>query len=379
MTAITLPARLEIVRLLYLYPEEWTGSRAREIHTLSTCVALARAGEEVTLVVGGGKRHLRRHLAEIAGTGTEPRLRLVALARGMGPFRSATIFSHLFQFWLSRGSGFDAGYIIHLKAAAMLRAVGIPYLYEAHEVFVETPQKSAARHDRLHDLEKSVLNGASWRVTTSKALAVALRAHYVLPNDFAVVPNAGGPPLASSIGTAEGPFVYAGTIADWKGLEFIIEAARQEKLPLRIVGGTPLEWHELGRRVNTQSVSWLPRVPLPELPAIFQDARAGLIPTQLNASSGRYSCPMKLFDYARCGLPVLSTALPSLESLAVGSWCLRVEKPSTETWATAMREFLFRPVQAENARAWAEAHTWTRRAEALMRVLSRKGKSSFHP
>ncbi len=367
------------MRLLYLYPEEWTGARAREVHTLSTCVSLARAGEEVTLVVGGGKRHLRRHLAEIARTETEPRLRLVALSRGLGPLRSAAVFSHLFQFWLSRESGFDAGYIIHLKAGAMLRAVGLPYLYEAHEVFVETPQRSAARHEGLHELEKSVLNGASWRVATSKALAVALRAHYVLPNDFAVVPNAGDPPLPASIGSVDGPFVYAGSIADWKGLESIIEAARREKLPLRIVGGTPLQWHELGRRVHTEDVSWLPRVALPELPGIFQGARAGLIPTQLNASSGRYSCPMKLFDYARCGLPVLSTALPSLESLAVGSWCLRVEKPSTETWAAAMRDFLFRPVQAETARAWAEAHTWARRAEALVRVFSRKGKSSVHP
>ena len=193
------------MRLLYLYPEEWTGSRAREIHTLSTCVALARAGDEVTLVVAGGKKRLSQHLAEIAGAETEPGLRLVTLARGVGPIRSAGIFSHFFQFWLSRqSSDFDAVYLIHLKAAAMARTVGLPYLYEAHEVFAETPQKAPSHHERLHELEKTVLVNAHWRVATSKALAVALRAHYVLPNDFNIVPNAGQPPLPASIGEVDG-------------------------------------------------------------------------------------------------------------------------------------------------------------------------------
>ena len=365
------------MRLLYLYPEEWTGIRAREIHTLSTCVALARAGDEVTLVTAGGARRLRHHLMEIAGAEIEPRLRLVSLLRGLGPIRSASIFSHFFQFWLSRESStFDAAYIIHLKAAAMLRTVGVPYLYEAHEVFAETPQRSPASHEHLHELEKEVLARAHWRVATSKALAVALRAHYVLPNDFNIVPNAGQPPLAASLGEADGPFVYSGSISDWKGLEVVVRAAGQEKLPVKIIGGTLAQWQALGARADVRHAQWEPRVSLSELPRVLQGARAGLIPTQLSASSGRYSCPMKLFDYARCGLPVLCTALPSLDTLAVGSWCTRIEKSTVENWAEAMRAFFFRPVQAETARAWAEAHTWTLRAEAIQRVFLRKGKSS---
>ncbi len=55
------------MRLLYLYSEEWTGRRAREVHTLSTCVALARAGVKVTLVTAGGQAELREHLHDVAG------------------------------------------------------------------------------------------------------------------------------------------------------------------------------------------------------------------------------------------------------------------------------------------------------------------------
>ena len=365
------------MRLLYLYPEEWTGRRAREVHTLSTCLALARHGLEVTLVTAGGRRELQRHLAELAGRTDEPGLRTVILSRSLGPIRSATFFLSRLRLWLRRENPFDAAYIIHLKAAAMLRWAEIPFLYEAHEVFAETPQKTHVAHEALHELEKEVLSTASWRVATSKALAVALKAHYVLPDDFAIVPNAGLEPVARSVAGPEGPFIYCGSLSEWKGLELMIEATREAGLPLKVVGGTATEWQALSKKLNAGHVSWVPRVALTELPAVFAGARAGLISTQPTSPSGRYSCPMKLFDYARCGLPVLSTALPSLRSLDVGSWCIQMTNGTKTEWAEAMRHYLFRPVLGETARAWAGVHTWKQRAEILTRVLAQKGGSAM--
>ena len=364
------------MRLLYLYPEEWTGRRAREMHTLSTCVALARAGADVTLVTAGGRRELQRHGEEIAGQEKEPGLRLVPLSRSLGPIRSAALFAGRFEVWRHGEKPFDAAYIIHLKAAAILRREGIAYLYEAHEVFAETTQKNQSENQRLHDLEREVLANATWRVATSRALAVALRAHYILPDDFAVAPNAGLPSLPQSVARADGPLVYAGSIADWKGLDLIINAAAAEGQALKIVGGTVAEWKELSRHLKTDHVAWVPRVTLGELPLALAGAQAGVIPTQPGAPSGRYSCPMKLFDYARCGLPVISSKLPALQSLDVGSWCTQVEKPTKEAWAQALRDYRFRPVQAETARAWAGVHTWKERAQTLMRILAHKPKGS---
>src|SRR5258707_5678135 len=108
------------MRLLYLYPEEWTGRRAREVHTLSTCAALAQCGVEVTLLTAGGRRELQDHLRDVAGTPEVPGLHLVALSRSLGPIRSASIFSIHFKMWLRRQPPFDWAYTIHLKAAEML-------------------------------------------------------------------------------------------------------------------------------------------------------------------------------------------------------------------------------------------------------------------
>jgi len=351
--------------ILYLYPEEWTGRRAREVHTLSTCVALARIGSPVTLVTAGGAPELRAQLRDIAGVENVAGLEIVTLSRSFGPIRSAAIFAVRFRRWLRNRATFAHGFTIHLKAATMLAQAGVPYLFEAHEIFAETPRANEEVQRVLEDMERAALAGATWRVATSAALAGALRARYVLPNDFAIIPNAGQPPLDQGVGRPDGPFVYCGTIADWKGIELAVEGARLAGARLRIVGGTQAEWRLLGGRCDTRGLEWRPRVTLAELPGALAGARAGLIPTRPESGSGRYSCPMKLFDYARCGLPVVTTALPALGSLHAGAWCALVKEPSVAAWAAALRASRFDAAEAEAARRWAADHTWEERARQI--------------
>jgi len=357
------------MRLLYLYPEEWTGRRAREVHTLSTCVALARGGIDVTLVIAGGAEKLWKHLQEIAGAPEVPRLHVVPLTRAWGPLRSAAIFESHFKKWLRMKPRFDWAYIIHLKAAEMLRRSGLRYAYEAHEIFDETPLGHPTKQNRLHELEKDALFGAARRIATSTALAAALRSRYGVPQDFVIAPNAGSPPLEQSTSTPDGPFVYSGSIAEWKGLDLVIQASRDARVPLKIIGGTAPEWQRLDSQLDLSGIIWLPRVPLPQLPEALAGARAGLIPTQPETPSGRYSCPMKLFDYAQCGLPVITTALPSLQSLETGPWCMQVPHPTREAWAETLKNFCHNKIQAEAARHWSTQHTWARRAELLQKAL----------
>jgi glycosyltransferase involved in cell wall biosynthesis len=361
------------MRLLYLYPEEWTGTRAREVHTLSTCVALARAGTDVTLVTAGGKGELAAHLQDVAGQAEVSGLSLVTLTRRWGPIRSAAIFKRHFHAWRLKQPHFDWAYIIHLKAAAMLVHEHVmPYAYEAHEIFAQTQQRSARRQRGLHELERHVLSGSTLRIATSTSLARALSSWFTVPNNFAVIPNAGDPPLDECLAVPDGPFVYAGSIADWKGLDVVLAAARAAQVPLRIIGGTEKDWRELSGYVDTEGVDWRPRVPLAELPQALMGARAGLIPTNPATPSGEFSCPMKLFDYARGGLPVVSTALASLQSLAVGPWCTQVTEPTREAWAQALSRFRFDHRQAEDARNWAAAHTWEQRARQILSALQEK-------
>ena len=356
------------MRLLYLYSEEWTGRRAREVHTLSTCVALAQAGVQVTLVTAGGRAEILEHLHDVADAESVPGLDIVVLSRALGPIRSTAIFSRNVNYWVQTVPPFDIGYIIHLKAGPILRQAGIPYAYEAHEIFAQTAQ-NPVRQRKLHELEGQVLEQAAKLIATSAPLATALGTWFSISKDFTVVPNAGLPPLAHSVSDPEGPFVYCGSIMDWKGLDAAIAAAREVQMPLRVIGGTVEDWRMLAEKVDCTAVEWRQRVSLREVPEALVGARAGLVPTNFDMPAGEYSCPMKLFDYARCGLPVLTTALPALQSLHVGSWCTEVPSPSTGSWIDALKQFEYDPAHAEAARVWAEEHTWEVRAAQIMRAL----------
>jgi glycosyltransferase involved in cell wall biosynthesis len=370
-------------RLLYLYPEEWAGTRARELHTLQTCLGLADAGVDVTLVTAGNFE-IERELAGVGRTQTPPHFSAYNLSRQLGPIKSARIFSYRFKRWLKTQPRFDAAYAIHLKAARLLRQMSIPYWWEAHEIFSETPLPGSRAAKNLHRLERETLVWARGRIATSQALADALVAHYFANKPdvlFHIVPHGCDTPLAEPQADLAGPLVYAGSIADWKGLHLIIETAMKQKLPLRVVGGTREEIiaaiaalgkirlrPDAGTIHRVGPVEWHERVAPAVLFEKLKGCRAGVSPTLPQTASGRYSLPMKIFEYARCGLPVITTDLPSLQSLDLGTWCQRVPSPEVGAWTRALT-YPFTKNDAEAARRWAADHTWQKRGQHLAKIL----------
>ncbi len=362
-------------RLLYLYPEEWTGRRAREIHTLNTCVALAQAGTEVTLVTAGGL-DLEAAVRDLTGQAPPAGLEAVALSRRFGLIKSAGIFARRFRAWQEKQVAFHAGFVIHLKAAALLREVGLPYWWEAHEVFAETPPLGSDRERELELLERPAWGEATGRIATSQALAEALNLRYAPQGaswPYQVVPHGGAPAEDKTLADPDGPLVYAGSLQGWKGLPLALEAAADLNLPVRLIGGSEAEWQELAAtelRPDTKAnVDWRPRVAAHELRGHLAGCRAGLCPTVVESGSGRYSLPMKLFDYAGAGLPVFCTALPSLEGIETESWCGQIHEASFDAWRAALDAWLLPPEAPENALAWAARHTWALRGQRLASLI----------
>jgi glycosyltransferase involved in cell wall biosynthesis len=373
-------------RLLYLYPEEWVGRRARELHTLQTCLGLADAGVDVTLATAGGFE-MEQEMEALGRKQKPEHFKMHNLSRQLGMIKSARIFSYYFKKWLKQQASFQAAYVIHLKAARLLRQLSIPYWWEAHEIFAETPTAGTRAEKNLHRLEREALTHARGRIATSKALADALIARYFHGKTdifFQIVPHGCDPPLVRSEADPAGPLVYAGSIANWKGLNLIIETAIKKKLPLRVVGGTREEIiatiAALGKirlrpgagtihRVGP--VEWHERVTPAALAEALRGCRAGISPTLPQTASGRYSLPMKIFEYARCGLPVVTTNLPSLDSLELGSWCRLVPAPEISAWTQALTH-PFSSQDGAEALRWAGEHTWQKRGQRLADILGLK-------
>lgn len=77
-------------------------------------------------------------------------------------------------------------------------------------------------------------------------------------------------------------------------------------------------------------------------------------------------CPMKLFEYAAAGLPVVSTPLPVYESLDAPVW----QAPMGDAFVAAIRAALKAPdALREQMRSFARRNTWQQRYEAVLPIV----------
>lgn len=84
--------------------------------------------------------------------------------------------------------------------------------------------------------------------------------------------------------------------------------------------------------------------------------------------------PLKLYEYAACGKPVIATDLPGLSEIAGSGWLQLAPAGDGEAWAKAIKQFYEsdQPEDAERAaRQMASEATWERRAEAVLKMIKR--------
>jgi glycosyltransferase involved in cell wall biosynthesis len=329
---------------------------------------MAAAGAQVHLI-SGGKINLEDELDKINAIQSD-RLTTANFSRllkiGNLKIKSNRWFARQLTQWFKRDPDNQnyRGFAIHLKAAAWFQKMNIPYLWEAHEVFSETASKRRKE-------EAAAIKKAARRIATSQALVDALRINYGEDIEWKVVPNAGLQPFPKSIANPQGPILYVGSLEGWKGLHIALSAALSLNKSIRIVGGDEAQKNALLRELpfpeKHGSIEWWPRQKAKDLFQYFDGASVGVIPTLTENPSGRTSCPMKLFDYARAGLPVISSPLLSLQSLQCGDWLKVVEKNTIEAWKDA---FLLPPRHGEEALKWAAEHTWEARGKIILEILS---------
>ncbi len=120
--------------------------------------------------------------------------------------------------------------------------------------------------------------------------------------------------------------LYMGTLADWQGLDVLVEAMRiivaQRPARLRIVGrGRGRQRRDLLKRVRKlgleEAVSVELAVPHHEMPALLAQADVCVAPLAYNDRNVTQGCcPLKLIEYMACGRPVVASNLPVVRELA---------------------------------------------------------------
>jgi len=242
---------------------------------------------------------------------------------------------------------------------------GIPFVYDAHELWLGRPRREHARlYFALSQLwyrfvQRFTVPRAAAVLTVSAPIADHLQRQYRLAS-VRLVPNYPDSPAAlvrrelGELGPVDPgrPIVlYLGGLMRNRGLEVLVDAiALRPEVQLVLLGDGLLGEDLLLRAEHAGArdrTLLLAAVPPGEVVAYAASADVGVsavIPTSLN---DRYSLPNKLFQYMAAGIPVVASDLPQvrevLESAGAG---MVVDTSRPQAIADAIGAILRDPAEA---------------------------------
>jgi glycosyltransferase involved in cell wall biosynthesis len=363
------------VKLLYIFPEEFTGRFAREYHVYRLAESLAASGCEVTLAAApSALLSSAGQLHDLFGGGRSERLRVVWLKRqiSFGPWkiRSGAWFHRQLDRVVDSLQP-DGVFTMHLKAADHLgrRHPLLPLVFEAHEIFADAYPKEDLKHRQLMELEERIYRNVRGVSAISSYLAESLQERFDLRVPIHVQHD--GIDEDMLLESAEEPreLIYVGSLQPWKGVPVAIDAMRLlPEFHLTVIGGEgrPLE---LLRRNAPTNVTCLGHLSRHALRPVLQKANLGLMPNLLEPRNALYTFPLKLLEYSAAGKGIVASRIPAVEGLELDAWVDLVPSGSAEAIARAVRERIAKGIDRRAARNWAAQFLWEKQGIAMKRFL----------
>ena len=378
------------VRVAYLCADPGVpvfGTKGASVHVQEIIRAWRTRGAEVRLYATRLGDHIPVDLRDLPVT-------QMPVCRGAGPSAAELAQTHAAD-----------------KLAAAVAADGADVVYERYSLFSSalatlgraTPVRILEVNAPLIEEQRThralVNEAAAWEVLQAQAVA-ADRVVAVSPlvADWVARHTGAGDRLrvvANGVNVdrirpaAEAPrreppvVVFVGTLKPWHGIETLIEAAALARAPwqVRIVGDGPLAAALRGQAETLGvHVHFTGAVPPELIGAHLADASIAVAPYP--ASEDHYFSPLKIYEYAAAGLPVVASAVGQVPQI-VGDGRTGVLVPPSDpgALAAAIDALVADPArarrlgQAGRARAASE-HSWDR---VLDRILDGLDVSASRP
>jgi len=357
-------------RLAYVAYTRMPSERAHGLQIVKTCEALARAGEEVELIVPLRKNAL---------SGSDP-FAYYGLERAFSvtylPVPDLVAFGPL---------GFLAS--TRLFSRAVRR-----HLQQAPPRLTVSRDERVLAHlsgDRIWESHTGSWSGAARKVARDALRVVVLtqpaRAYYetrgVPAGKLAVVPDGVdlGPFSAAEsraaararLGLPEDAPValYVGDLGGWKGVETLAAAATTaHEVRFVVIGGR--EEAVRAYRERYPALLLLGARPYTELADNLSAGDVLVLPNTGQSDISRYfTSPLKLFAYMAAGKPIVASDTPSMRDVLDDDSAFLVPPDDPGALARAIRGALGDPLEgarrAARARLLVEEYTWDRRAQKL--------------
>ena len=358
--------------------------KAHGVHMMKMCEAFANAGEEVIFVVP--KRFNKIKEDPYIYYNVEQNFVIKRL-----PCIDFIKFIPWVGFWIQYLS-----YIIVLKIrfifssrkdkliytrefliAMLFRLLGFETVYESHRVL----QKKKMFFWLLGGIKKIVTNsrGVADEFTANGFKDVLPASNAVDTREFENLTDIRCP---SDLPTDGKIVMYTGHLFDWKGIDTVMEVARQladnprgSATHFVFIGGTDTDVEKY-KKLNIKNTIFLGHKPKKEIPSYLKSADVLLLPNSpVSEESIKYTSPMKLFEYMASGVPIVASDLPSIREVLNEENSVLVSPDNSIQMKEAIERVLSSPDFAEKISAQAKLdvkdRTWDNRAKKILEFVSR--------
>jgi glycosyltransferase involved in cell wall biosynthesis len=354
---------------------------ANGIQVMKTCHAIARAGHEVVLLLPGEEYVPCETLADQYGLSVPFPVQWLP-ARPTWKHNDFALTAVL----AARRAGIDCIYTWTGQSAALALLLGIPTIFEAHDMPTGTlgplwtrlifrlPEKK-----RLLPITRALQQRLERQFGAFSHGDVVISPNGVDLEAFADLP---GPPAArAALQLPEQPTVLcAGHLYAGRGVElFLGLAARFSQAHFLWAGGRPQDVNAVRARAQSlglHNITFLGFLSQRQLPAYQAAADVLLMPyaRSIAGSGGGNSAeicsPMKMFDYLAAGRAILSSDLPVIHEVLNANNAIFAPPEDLQSWSSALESLLedgtLRARLGTQARADAAQYTWLERAQRAL-------------
>ena len=410
------------MKVTYVVFQPYISKLASSIQIVNTCWEMARRGYSVDLLVPCNDGVSKEDILHFYGLGPAPTLNLVRVPHC--PVRLTFWFDyawfHLIAFFklaLGHLFGRDAGIyylrtdyewpvivimapfarMLGIKTIVEVHHIGHRYLAEKGKLFRGIGNSSPLRVRLCRWCESVIFRNVSGIVAVTHNLACLIREEFKPRCPIIVSPN-GARPLPAVPG-GEGDcrpgrgarLIYMGGLYKWKGIETAIRAMEYlpEEVELSLLGFMqPEEGDELQKKEHEyllslishlsleRRVSLLDFCPPRDLMEVIARHQVGLVPLSDTFYGGRFTSPLKLFEYMAVGIPVVASDLPSIrEIVRDGEDAVLVAPSDPRSLAEGIKKLLkggdTGRMIAGRAFSTAKGYTWERRAERISSLVEK--------
>lgn len=373
--------------IVYLCSSIIPSRAANSVHVMKMCQALARNGHTVTLLAPTKRGEYEPGVDDVFKFyDVDPIFQLQKLSCPRIKGRS-----FIYAFALARAVQRirpDLVFGRYVHGCALTASMGYPTIFEAHQPVWDISW--------IHDLFFEVLRRSSSfckLIVISNALRKIyldkknIEAHRVL----VVHDAADSPETLNAVELSERreevlQVGYIGNLYPGKGMRVIAEIGpRLPEIDFHVVGGLEEDVVEWRQRIGVPNIHIHGFVDQTQVPRYIAAMDVCLLPNQRSVSVygsndldiGRYTSPLKMFEYMSHGRPIIASNLPVLkEVLRHGENALLCDPENPDAWVEAIQRLAvndsLRCRLGERAREdFLNQYTWETRAKRVIRDIGK--------